>query len=293
MIAILGGLGAAVLWASANLASSRSSRMIGATSTVAWMMLVGLLVTAPLAAASGPVPEITPRLAVWLGASGLGSVIGLLLVYRGLRLGKIGVVLALASTEGAIAAVLSVIAGESLNLATALVLGLIAIGIATVALAGGAAVQTEEEAAALKPARFNSEEKAALYGAAAAIAFGFSIYGTAQAGISLPVFMAVLPARVAGVGLVFIPMLLARRLQFSRQAVPFIIVIALGEVFGNVSYVFGARNSIAIASVLASQFAAVAAVAAFFLFRERLSAGQRSGFVAIAVGLAILTLVRG
>jgi drug/metabolite transporter (DMT)-like permease len=88
-------------------------------------------------------------------------------------------------------------------------------------------------------------------------------------------------------------MLLARRLQFSRQAVPFIIVIALGEVFGNVSYVFGARNSIAIASVLASQFAAVAAVAAFFLFRERLSAGQRSGFVAIAVGLAILTLVRG
>jgi len=43
-------------------------------------------------------------------------------------------------------------------------------------------------------------------------------------------------------------MLLARRLQFSRQAVPFIIVIALGEVFGNVSYVFGARNSIAIAS---------------------------------------------
>lgn len=267
--------------------------MIGATSTVAWMMLVGLLVTTPLAAASGPVPEITPRLAVWLGASGMGSVVGLLLVYRGLRLGKIGVVLAIASTEGAIAAVLSVIAGYSLNIATALVLGLIAIGIATVALAGGAAVQTEEEAAAVKPARFNSEEKAALYGAAAAIAFGFSIYGTAQAGISLPVFMAVLPARVAGVGFVFVPMLLARRLQFSWQAVPFIIVIALGEVFGNVSYVFGARDSIAIASVLASQFAAVAAIAAFFLFRERLTGGQRSGFVAIAVGLAILTLVRG
>ena len=267
--------------------------MIGATSTVAWMMLVGLLVTTPLAAASGPVPEITPRLAVWLGASGMGSVIGLLLLYRGLRLGKIGVVLALASTEGAFAAVLSVIAGYSLNIATALVLGLIAIGIATVALAGGAAVQTEEEAAAVKPARFNSEEKAALYGAAAAIAFGFSIYGTAQAGISLPVFMAVLPARVAGVGFVFVPMLLARRLQFSWQAVPFIIVIALAEVFGNVSYVFGARDSIAIASVLASQFAAVAAIAAFFLFRERLTVGQRSGFVAIAVGLAILTLVRG
>jgi len=291
MIAILGGLGAAILWASANLASSRSSRMIGATSTVAWMMLIGLVVTTPLAAASGPVPEITPRLAVWLGASGVGSVIGLLLVYRGLRLGKIGVVLAIASTEGAIAAVISVIAGESLTLVTALVLGLIAIGVATVAMAGGAAVQTAEEAAAPKPARFGSEQKAALFGAGAAIAFGFSIYGTAQAGISLPVFMAVLPARVAGVAFVFIPMLLARRLQFSWKAVPFLVVIALGEVFGNVSYVFGARESIAIASVLASQFAAVAAIAAFFLFHERLTRGQRSGFVAIAAGLAVLTLI--
>jgi len=291
MIAILGGLGAAILWASANLASSRSSRMIGATSTVAWMMLIGLVVTTPLAAASGPVPEITPRLAVWLGASGVGSVIGLLLVYRGLRLGKIGVVLAIASTEGAIAAVISVIAGESLTLVTALVLGLIAIGVATVAMAGGAAVQTTEEAAAPKPARFGSEQKAAFFGAGAAIAFGFSIYGTAQAGISLPVFMAVLPARVAGVAFVFIPMLLARRLQFSWKAVPFLVVIALGEVFGNVSYVFGARESIAIASVLASQFAAVAAIAAFFLFHERLTRGQRSGFVAIAAGLAVLTLI--
>ena len=45
MIAILGGLGAASLWAMANLSSSRSSRMIGASSTVAWMMLVGLAVT--------------------------------------------------------------------------------------------------------------------------------------------------------------------------------------------------------------------------------------------------------
>lgn len=45
---------------------------------------------------------------------------------------------------------------------------------------------------------------------------------------------------------------------------------------------------------LASQFAAVAAIAAFFFFfHERLTPHQRSGFVAIAVRLAILTAVRG
>ena len=102
-----------------------------------------------------------------------------------------------------------------------------------------------------------------------------------------------MPARVAGVAFVFVPLALTGRLRISRRAVPLIAIIALGEVLGNVSYVVGARESIAIAAVLASQFAAVGAVAAFFLFRERLSLQQRSGVVAIFVGVAILTAVRG
>ena len=302
MIAILGGLGAAALWASANLASSRSSRMIGATSTVAWMMLVGLVVTTPFALVSGPLPDITPTLALWLMASGVGGVIGLMFMYRGLRIGKIGVVLALASTEGAIAAIISVVAGETLTLASALVLGVIAIGIAVVALAGGEAVEPAETAttvastggpAARPETAAALERRAALFGAAAAIAFGFSVYGTAMAGKSLPLVLAVMPARVVGVALVFVPMAIAGRLRMTRRAVPLVVLVGLGEVLGNASYILGARESIAVASVLASQFAAFAAVAAFFLFRERLTLPQRSGFVAIAVGVAVLTVVRG
>lgn len=302
MIAILGGLGAAALWASANLASSRSSRMIGATSTVAWMMLVGLVVTTPFALVSGPLPDITPTLALWLMASGVGGVIGLMFMYRGLRIGKIGVVLALASTEGAIAAIISVVAGETLTLASALVLGVIAIGIAVVALAGGEAVEPAETAttvastggpAARPETAAALERRAALFGAAAAIAFGFSVYGTAMAGKSLPLVLAVMPARVVGVALVFVPMAIAGRLRMTRRAVPLVVLVGLGEVLGNASYILGARESIAVASVLASQFAAFAAVAAFFLFRERLTLPQRSGFVAIALGVAVLSVVRG
>ncbi len=294
MIAILGGFGAAVLWAAANLASSRSSRIIGASSTVAWMMLVGLVVATPFAVASGPLPTITPTLALWLTASGVGGVIGLLLVYRGLRIGQVGVVLALASTEGAIAAVFAVVAGESLTIPTALVLGVIAIGVATVALASGVATEPEELDGGAGPrAGLGAERRAALFGAAAAIAFGFSIYGTARAGISLPIALAVLPARVVGVAFVFVPLALAGRLRMTRRAAPMVVIVGLGEVLGNAAYVVGARESIAVASVLASQFAALAALAAFLLFRERLSTRQRSGFVAIAVGIAILTLVRG
>jgi drug/metabolite transporter (DMT)-like permease len=299
VIAILGGLGAAILWATANLASSRAGRIIGASSTLAWMMLVGLVVATPFAVASGPLPPITPLLAVWLTASGFGSVIGLMFVYRGLRIGKVGVVLALASTEGAIVAVFSVISGESLTIPTALVLAVIAVGIAVVALGSGGSDEPPESADAAgnlgsrRRSWLGPERTAVLYGVAGAISFGFSMYGTAKAGISIPVAVAILPARAVGVLFVFIPLALAGRLRMTRSAVPIVIVVALGEVVGNASFVLGAQESISVASVLASQYAAVAAVAAFILFRERLTMPQRSGFVAIAVGVAIITVLRG
>jgi len=300
MTAILGGFGAAFLWAAANLASARSSRIIGASSAVAWMMLIGLAVTLPFVPFAGPLPQLTPTLAFWLAVSGLGSVIGLLLVYRGLRIGKVGPVLAIASTEGAIAAVLAVVAGESLTIPVALTLAVIAVGIAVVALAtGGDAAADGAEAsnatAATKPTQppgRSADRQAAMFGTVGALAFGFCIYGTAQAGLSLPIVLAVMPARVAGVVLVFIPMALAGKLRMTRRAVPLVVITALGEVLGNASYVYGARESIAIAAVLACQFAAIGAIAAYFLFHERLSLLQRSGVTAIAVSVAILTAVR-
>jgi drug/metabolite transporter (DMT)-like permease len=283
MIAIFGGLGAAFLWAGANLTSSRAGRLIGASSTVAWMMLVGVFIAGPLALLSGPVPPMTTELAFWVAGSSLGGVIGLLLVYRGLRFGKVGVVTALASTEGAIAAMIAVIAGEHLTLPVVAMLCVIVAGIAIVAFATG---DTTEVVAP------GAERRAVLYGATAALAFGVTVYSTAKLGQSMPPLMAVLPVRILGVVGVFIPLALTGRLRLTRPAVPMVVFIGAAEVFGNASYVLGSRQSIAIAAVLASQFAAIGAIAAFFLFRERLSIGQRSGVVAIALGVAMLTAVR-
>ncbi len=53
MIAILGGLGAAVSWAITTLTASRASREIGSSSTLAWVMLTGLLVVGPVALVAG------------------------------------------------------------------------------------------------------------------------------------------------------------------------------------------------------------------------------------------------
>jgi drug/metabolite transporter (DMT)-like permease len=308
MIAILGGFGAALLWASATLTSSRAGRLVGATSTVAWMMLTGLIVATPLALVTGPIPTLTPEVVAWAAGSGIGGVAGLLLVYKGLRLGKVGVVAALASTEGAIAAVIAVVAGEPMTIPVGLMLCVIVGGIATVALAANASepdqtgvgeglvVAPSLPAAGgpgpdAKPA-MAPERKAVVYGAVAALCFGVAIYSTAKLGASMSPIAAVLPARFVGVVGVFIPLAVTGRLRLTRRALPMVVWIGLAEVFGNAVYVVGSSQSIAVAAVLASQFAAVAAVAAFFLFGERLSGRQRSGVVAIALGVALLTLAR-
>ena len=61
MIAVVGGLAAAVAWAISTLCSSRSSRLIHPLSVVAWMMVVGLVVAAPAAVASGVPQGCTDR----------------------------------------------------------------------------------------------------------------------------------------------------------------------------------------------------------------------------------------
>ena len=53
MLAVLGGLGAAAAWSISTLCSSRSSRMMEPMAVVALVMVVGLVITAPIAAAHG------------------------------------------------------------------------------------------------------------------------------------------------------------------------------------------------------------------------------------------------
>lgn len=310
MIAILGGLGAAVLWASSTLTSSRAGRLIGPSATLGWMALVGLIVATPLAFASAPLPTITPASLGWMAGSGGGGVAGLLLAYRGLRVGKVGVVAALSSTEGAIAGLLSVTSGEPITLPVAIMLCVIALGVALVAFTadkaaaepvaadppagepGVSAVSPEARPSAVGARRLSPGRQAVLFGAGSAVCLGISIYSTGKLGQSMPPLMAILPVRVVGTIAVCLPLALAGRLRMTRPALPMVVFIGLAEVAGNASYVIGAGQSIAVAAVLASQFAAVAAVAAFLLFGERLSIRQRSGVAAIALGVAVLTLVR-
>ena len=279
MIAILGGLGAATVFASATLCSSRSTRMIGAGPVLAWVMILGFLIVVPWAAAEGVPDGLDAASVGWLVVAGIGNVLGLLLAYSALRIGKVGIVAPIVSTEGAIAAVISVIAGEQIAPGVGVTLGVIAAGILLAAATRGAVVRGVDWAVAL-------------YAVGAAVSFGFSLYATARVSAALPIVWALLPARVVGVLAVAVPLALTAKLRLTRAALPLVGAAGVAEVVGFLLFAVGSRHDIAVSAVLASQFGAIAGVAAFLLFRERLASLQLVGVAMIVGGVSVLSVLQ-
>jgi len=287
MVAILGGLGAALSWAIATLASSRSSRMIGPMSVLGWVMAVGWLAAIGPALLSRPVPLDLPKVA-GLVATGLSHNIGLLLAYRALSIGRVSIVAPITSTEGGGAALLAVALGESLAGTTAVVLAIIALG---VVLAAAERSADPASGPRLDPGR---NRQAALYALAAAATFsiGLVLAGRLGAG-GMPPAWVMIASRTVGLTVIVLPLVVTRRFRLTRRALPLVVVAGLLEVFGGGVYVVAASENIAIAAVVSSQFAAIAAIGGFFLFGERLQRLQLVGVVVIVLGVTVLAALPG
>jgi drug/metabolite transporter (DMT)-like permease len=279
VIAILGGFGAAVAWAVATLCSSRSTRLIEPFSVVAWVMIVGLVITAPVAGAEGVPVRIDGSSGLWLAVAGAGSVMGLSLAYAALRVGRVGLVAPVVSTEGAIAALIALLTGESLTLAVGGTLAVIAFGVCLVSV----------PAVNLPAAQRAANPKIALLAVSAAVAFGTSLYATARAGSALPTAWVVLSARLIGSVAVALPLAATGRLRLTAQALPLVVTSGVCEVLGYYAYTSGSRHGVAIAAVVSSQFAALSALGAYVLFKERLSRIQLLGVVMVIIGVGILS----
>jgi drug/metabolite transporter (DMT)-like permease len=305
VLAIVGGLGAALCWATSSLASARSARRIGAWSTVAWVMLIGTAVAAPLAFVAGGGATFTPTVLTLLVIAGASNVLGLALVYTAFGAGKVAVLAPIVSTEGAMGAVISIVLGEQVALPVVAVLAIIAAGVILTASerSGSETVVEPGALAAIEPAPVQRGResglaqnapgvRAVVLALSAAFLFGINLYSSARIGAELPIVWSMLPARLAGAVGLAIPLLVLRRLRLTREAVPFVVVVALAEVIGTGLYAFGARDGIAVAAVMSSQFGAIAAIASVVLFGEKLHRLQVVGVGVIAAGVATLAALQ-
>lgn len=307
MLAILGGLGAALCWATSSMAAARSARLIGSWATVGWVMLIGVLIAVPATIVGGAGANLTPEALTLLGISGAGNVVGLLLAYTAFKAGKVAVIAPIISTEGAMGAVISIALGEQVGIAAAIVLTAIAIGVILassgrdepavaepggLAASGPAALGPTPVAAAAAVGPGHPGRKATLIAVAAALAFGINLYASARIGATLPLVWSILPARLGGFVFVVLPLLLTGRLRLTREALPLVALVAVTELVGTAVFAFGARDGIAVAAVTSSQFGAIAAVVSVVAFGERLRRIQLVGIVAIAVGVALLAAIQ-
>ena len=278
MTGVIGGVLAALMWGTSTVVASRSTRMIGSQQALAYVMLTGLAIMVVLAPAAEGLPDVTGRGAAWALLGGITSVGGLSLVYAALRVGKVGVVAPISSTEGALAAVFSVaFLGEQLSPGVGAALAVVAAGVVAVTY------RARLEDFHLRPA---------LLAMAAAAVFGVGLIASSKAGNAIGPMWTILVARAVGVVAVVLPLAVSRRLVAPGRALPLVLFSGTAEVVGFAAYIIGARDGVAVPAVLSSQFAAVAAVLSFLVFGERLTRLQVAGAFAIGAGVAAVAVLQ-
>jgi drug/metabolite transporter (DMT)-like permease len=274
---VVWGLVAALLWGASALVMTRPARLLGARTTLAWTMAFGALVATPLAFAVSGVPSAAGSEWTWAALAGLGFVVGSACWLLGVRLGDVSVVTPIVATDGALAAVVAIATGEELGALILLALGIIASGVVLVSLQRGGTHRSTPPVAVL----------VALI-AAASFALVFTASGRTGA---LGAVWAVAVTRIVG-ALASLPPELARRRLPPRSALPWLAGAAFLDSAGFAALVKGAGDGVAVAAVLASQYAVVAVIGGLLLYRERLAPWQAAGVALTLAGVATLAIAR-
>jgi drug/metabolite transporter (DMT)-like permease len=277
--AVLGGLAAALCWGLATLSSSRSSPVIGGMSTLAWVAIIGLVASVPALLIDRPAAHVPTEALAWLALSGLGYVLGLLLLYVAMTRGPVGIAAPIASTEGAVAAVIAVWAGEEASPALLVALAVVVGGLLLTT------VSREPSAPGAAVPDF------LVLSAAAALFLGVGLYAAARVGDDAPISWLMAAGRVVGVVVIALPLAIGRRLRFDRAVLGWLVVAGVLEVVGFIGFGVGAPAGVAITAVLASQFAVVATVGAALL-GERLERRRWMGVGVVALGVASVAVLQ-
>jgi drug/metabolite transporter (DMT)-like permease len=299
MLAILGGALAAVAWAASLAFAASATRVLGSAVTTAWVMTVGLALLAVPLAISG-LPHLDAEIIAWLLMGGIGEFVGLLLTFRAVSTGDLGVVGPIISAEGGITAAIAILAGESVAVVEAFALAAVVVGVMLTAREsddGRDAVDEGERPDAerldAQPQQPHRHRKPAVLATQAAACFGVGLYGIGRAGKRVPLVWAVLPPRLIAVLALALPLAARGQLRLTRATAPIVVAGGVCDLAGYFAYGWGARHDIGVTAVLATLSGAVSVAFGRALFGERLSRIQLAGVATITIGIAALSAVTG
>ena len=277
LLALLFGLGAAAAWGGGDFSGGMATKRNDVFIVVTLSQIAGTLPLAAFTVAWGGVlPPAEPLLLGGIG--GLFGMAGLLALYRGLSVGRMGVVAPVTSVA---AAVLPMLLGSFWD-------GLPTVWEAAGILAALAAVWLLARAEPDQPFSFDGLGLPLLAGSAFGLYFVF-IDQAAEAVILWPLVAARLSSMA--VLLVYLATIPRKPAMPQRRQFPLIILAGVLDTAGNIFFALAAQvGRLDIAAVLSSFYPGTTALLAWLVLKERLNRTQWMG-VAAALGALVLIAV--
>jgi drug/metabolite transporter (DMT)-like permease len=269
----------ACTWGSISVLEARVSRALGGSSAVAWIFGFGLLVIMPIALIHG-IPDASASSWAWAAVASFGSLAGLVMMFTALQYGRVGLITATISSQGAFATVYAAFAGESLHPLSYVAIAVSAVGTFVLIGAGGS----------VAPPR---ERRGILLALGAASFTGLSLYAASRGGDGIGADWVVACVRISSVAFVLVPLAATRKLRSPRGVIVPTMIAGVGEVAAFGAYIAASdRIGVAVPAVIASQFALIAATVGWFVLGERLGPKQFAGAGAILAGVTALTILQ-
>jgi drug/metabolite transporter (DMT)-like permease len=275
-ITVVLGVLCALAWGLPEVQLARAARNLGIVPTVIGSIAIGLLVTSPIVFFAGGLPHITAKGAVLIVGMGILTLGGYLAGFSAFQKGKLTVVAPTIACEGAVAALFAILLGESMDTRVLLLLPFAVIGVVL------AAMGTSEE----------GQSSGALRAAFAALIWGGILTMAAPVADEVGVIWGFVLVRVVALLLALpigLKMGVTANARFDWRNVA---AWGIGDSVASLLYVAAAhRGPVAVAGVLAAQFATVGVIVGMVVLKERLRVRQWIGIVTVIAAVTAIAAV--
>ncbi len=275
-ITIVLGVLCALAWGLPEVQLARAARNLGIVPTVIGSIAIGLLVTSPIIFFAGGLPHITARGAVLIVGMGILTLAGYLTGFSAFQKGKLTIVAPTIACEGAVAALFAILLGETMDTRVLVLLPVAVIGVVLAAMG-------ESE---------DGQSSGALRAGVAALVWGGILTMAAPVAGEVGVIWGFVLVRVVALLLALpigLKMGVTTNARFDWKNVA---AWGIGDSVASLLYVAAAdRGPVAVAGVLAAQFATVGVIVGMIFMKERLRLRQWVGIITVIAAVTAIAAV--